>query len=514
MTAPLRATRITPSKPPGIDGLLAAVPPRAKLPAVVRNVRRVTTVVVDPAARVQMLGSAVADDPALSTETLRLANAAVMASAGGGRVDTVHQAILLLGFERVRDVAIGAAVFGMVDGDDPTLAELVGGAVVTAHHALALAAHLRHPRPETAYLTGLLRNLGELAAARWLPEAYRNYRAALGEGLSPTLAARQTLGATRDELGTALARHWGLPDPLRDTLGANDIEFRGPDALLTPIGRLSARLTDAVYRAKPPAETAWDAVYESAERLRIPTATLHDVAEWSFHESVEALKALRPDLNFDAWRGRLDALLGDAAPEGEAQTGARSRPSLVVLRGGADDADADLTPIPADWSYVEPEDPAARAERQTADAVHAALRELLDAGYQRCAFVLLDGSTQSLRVRYADGEGTEYLEQRIDTPFSESTPLGKAFVRGRDLVAPTRLVIAALNDPVLKRLRSVHVAWLPVKVSGTPIGVLFADALRTGVVQDDDSGAAAKMARNELERVLEEIRASGRAPSD
>lgn len=511
MAVPARAiTRhATPAKPPGVEGLLAVVPARAGLPAVIRNVRRVTTVVVDPAARVQMLGAAVSDDPALSAETLRLANAALMACAGTGRVDTVHQAILLLGFERVRDVAVGAAVFGMVDGDDPVLAELVGGAVVTAHHALAIGARVRHPRPETAYLVGLLRNLGELAAARWLPAPYAAYRAAIAEGQPPAIAARHTLGATRDELGTALARHWGLPDPLRESMGVTGGDDATPDALLVPIARLAGRLTDAIYRAEPPATAAWGAVHEVAERLRIPHATLTDIADWAFGESVDALTALRPDLKLDAWRGRLETVVAGTIAHEAAEAAAvpRSRPSLQLIRGDLDEVDdlEGVLPPPTDWVLDDPEDRAAAAERATADAVQVALRALLDGGYQRAAFVLLDPATHVLRVRYADGDGAEYLEHRIDTPADRATPLGRAYADGTDIVAENRLVIAQVDDPVLKRLRSVTVAWLPVRVSGTPIGVLFGDALRTGLVPVGGP-AAARAAREGLELALERLR--------
>lgn len=501
MAVPLRHTParpgrvLRPGQPPGVAGLLAAVPTRAALPAVVRNVRRVTTVVVDPAARVQMLGAAVADDPALSAETLRLANAAVLASTGTGRVETVHQAILLLGFERVRDVAVGAAVFGMVDGDQPALAELVGSAVLTAHHALAIAAHLRHPRPETAYLAGLLRNLGELAAARWLPDAHRAYRQALAGGKAPSVAARATLGATRDELGSALARHWGLPTPFLDALGASSPDDPGPDAQLAPIARLAGRLTDAVYRAAIPAEAAWEAVHEAADRLRLPMPALHDAAAWAFDASVEALAALRPDLKLDAWRARLTQALGDALEEGASL-------QLVIRTPDAGTAREDDE---AQDSEAERAD--AAAERATADAVGAALDALLAAGYQRSAFALYDPASRGLRVRWSRGEGAEYLGHRMDTPADAGTALGRSYTAAEDLVVASRAAISALNDPVLKRLRSVTVAWLPVCVAGVPIGVVFGDALRSGTLAPD-AEAQARAARDVLRGTLERIRAA------
>ena len=108
-------------------------------------------------------------------------------------------------------------------------------------------------------------------------------------------------------------------------------------------------------------------------------------------------------------------------------------------------------------------------------------------------------------MRYAEGEGADYLEHRIDTPADGSTLLGRAYAQGQDIVAESRLALAQLDDPVIKRLRSVSCAWLPVKVAGTPIGVLFGDALRTGLVPATGPAVAAA-ARDALETALEAIR--------
>jgi HD-like signal output (HDOD) protein len=516
-----------------VDGLLARVPPRASLPAIVRNVRRIATVVSDPAARVEKLGEAITDDPALSAETLRLANTVGVGSGASRdrRVTTVRQAIMLLGFDRLRDVAVGSAVFGMVDGHEPELAVLTGGAVLTAHHAMVAALMLEHPRPETAYLAGLLRNLGEMAAARWLPKAYREYRRALAEGLLPTMAARQTLGATRDELGRALIQHWGLPEPIRAAMGrkGHGAPSIGGDASLAPITSFAARLTDAVYRAEPPAESAWDATYEAADALGIPAARIPQVLSLAFPEAEDVLTALRPDLPLDAWRARYERAVDDDSPirfgrpltsggdaraatapdrllplsdEHDADDGA----GLRLRDGAAPTVDRVLQVVGDAPDTLVPPRTAAQAD---ADAIAEAIAGLLDAGFQRAALLLLDAASDTLRVRDADGDGAEFLAQRLDVPRAGRTPLSVAFRYQRDLVLLSRAALATLEEPTFKALRSVAAVWLPVRVSGVAIGALFGDALRSGLVSDA-SGPAAVAARDALEQEMAAIRA--RAP--
>ncbi len=488
-------------KPPGIDGLLAVAPTRARLPAVVRNVRYIAQVVLDPRARVQRLSEALSGDVALCTEMLRLSNAA-FAGVTGRRVDTVHQAVLLLGFDRMRDVAIGAAVFAMIDRDGCDAAEGAAASVLSAHHALALATALKHPRPETAYLAGLLRNLGDLACAQWLPEAYAAYKAALRDGQAPSVAARTYLGATPDEMGRALAMHWQLPDPIRDALspavfGAHS----GPDAALPMIARLAARVTEAIYRLPPPAEQAWASIHESADVLGLTPTAIRDVATWSFEESSGMLAALRPGLDLGTWHEKLERMVGGEVPG--------LTPVAPDLADGVDPSDAATRRLDVVDDLAAPADAVAAAEEATDDAIAVALAELLASGYQRAALLLPDLAAGALRVRYADGEGAEFLPQRLEVPLQKRGILAPAYEKAKDIVLPDRGAIAGADEPPLRRLRACCALWLPVQVSGIPIGVLYADTLRSAHGAGPDVPRA-REARQTLGQTLDAIRRLGR----
>ena len=80
------------------------------VPAFVNNVEAITNVVHDPKARVQLLNNAIQSDVALSAKVLRIADSAIHAAAGR-TAETCYQAIMLRGFGRMKDIAVGAAVF-------------------------------------------------------------------------------------------------------------------------------------------------------------------------------------------------------------------------------------------------------------------------------------------------------------------------------------------------------------------------------------------------------------------
>jgi hypothetical protein len=248
--------------------------------------------------------------------------------------------------------------------------------------------------------------------------------------------------------------------------------------------------------------------------LGISHRRLLGIARWSFDQSIGVMGALRPGVNLASWSSRIDRVApqhGDEALEASEllesihprteEEGVEVETRFAhVLQSGA----------LLSTNFGDGISAATSAQEATDDSVAQALSVLLDAGYQRAALLLHDPSVQELRVRYADGEGAEFLPQRLSVPVRGTQPLTVAYLNGRDHVLLDRLKIAALDDATLKRLRAVTVVWLPVMVSGIPIGALYADALRTGLVPPNAEEAAIR-ARDDLNASLNAIRNRARA---
>ncbi len=104
----------------------------------------------DPEVEIEQIARLIAQDPALSYKMLRLINSAAVGL--GRQVDSIHQAVILLGLQRVR---AWASLFVMA-GVDHSPSELLHLGLFRA----ALCEHLSRQtgigRPDTGYTVGLL----------------------------------------------------------------------------------------------------------------------------------------------------------------------------------------------------------------------------------------------------------------------------------------------------------------------------------------------------------------------
>lgn len=515
-----------------LELFLQEISSREDVPAFVRNVEQIHVVVHDPKARVQLLNAAIMDDIALSLKVLRIANSAIFAAAGR-TVQTVYQAIMLLGFDRMKDIAVGTSVFEQFQSRSADLRELTACAVLTANQSLVLCIRTGFPRAELAYLCGIFRNLGELVCAYYRPTEYAAYKAKpRADDTESAEAERETFGFRFDEVGQAIARQWGLPPAITDAMyrPPNLVVARGDGpGTLAAITQLSADLTTAIYRGIP---------WEQQPRLRGTIARYGrglglddrgalDAAREALEESVGALQETNAELDPDGFRDRLDyvreLVLGPG--EGEAPRRRSTAKGRVIADPDqpGDDAVASANwcfgaddPLPAPLPTAEDCNAAATSLRDavaggrplgTDEAVFRTLAALLDFGFQRATLLLAaDGHTR-LRVRTALGEGSEYLGDRLNlTLVPPNGALALAVVRKEDIFAELKTGSPFRADPFVRRLRSASFTMLPVVVAGQTIGALFADSVRRPLEFADGVREPLLDVRNSLQMAFERLR--------
>ena len=186
---------------------LAALPP---LSTVAINLQRLAQDDID----IRTMADAIAVDPALSADVLRLANSALF----GARhtVPGVLHAIVMLGLERVKTLVITAAFMRFAGSQ--------GGSVARKRcwrHSVACAliadelSQEAYVHRDAAYTAGILHDIGRLALLRLWP---RPYGAILDAAVpcDPGLVTREreAFGMDHAEASDYLLRTWELPQPL------------------------------------------------------------------------------------------------------------------------------------------------------------------------------------------------------------------------------------------------------------------------------------------------------------
>lgn len=160
-------------------------------------------------ATIQEMARLVSSDQVLSARVLRLVNSP---SYGFYRVSTISNAMILLGVDVVKSLAISSSIFEIMEKSVVGLWEHSLGAGVTAN---VIARKLQLPEPEEVSTAALLHDIGKVILKIKFSEEYDGIYARSGQGKQALLDLEQEVLMTdHAEVGGWLTRSWFLPDKL------------------------------------------------------------------------------------------------------------------------------------------------------------------------------------------------------------------------------------------------------------------------------------------------------------
>jgi len=155
----------------------------------------------------------VSSDQILSARILRLANSP---SYGFYRVSTISNAMILLGVNVVRSLALSSSIFEIMEKDSVGLWEHSLGAGMAAN---LIARKLGLPECEEISTAGLLHDIGKVIISLKCGEAAAEIRRFVREERATMREAeREILDTDHGEVGGWLAKCWFLPDKLSEPI--------------------------------------------------------------------------------------------------------------------------------------------------------------------------------------------------------------------------------------------------------------------------------------------------------
>lgn len=239
---------------PLMDTLWARIRENGDLPGFETSVHAIVSAMQDPDQGSSDLAQAVLSDMALTQRVIRLANSAMYCYAGG-EVTTVSRAIVVLGTEAIGHVALGLKIISQLDatapGQPPASVELdragLAGTIVRE-----LTSEIRSRDAEEAVVCALMHRLGRILVAAYVPEHLAALEAA--EELNDPAFYSYT------GIGQAVARKWGLPEPIVRSLNGYVPQADGPapshEEWLSAVSSFSNRAADAEGNEEALAELA------------------------------------------------------------------------------------------------------------------------------------------------------------------------------------------------------------------------------------------------------------------
>jgi putative nucleotidyltransferase with HDIG domain len=212
------------------EALLNRVDELPPLPAVAA---RVMSMADDDRTSAMDLAQVLSTDQALTARLIRISNSAYYGFAR--RVSTVREAVVMLGFKQVRQVAVGASLINTFRGskgaNDAFNVDLFWGhSVAVAVAAEQLAKTTRAARPEDAFTAGILHDIGRLVIRQVLPHEFAQAVAmAQSTGVPLFEAELQTTGYAHDDVGRALGERWKFPPHLVEAVRCHHDERLTPE---------------------------------------------------------------------------------------------------------------------------------------------------------------------------------------------------------------------------------------------------------------------------------------------
>lgn len=263
-------------------------PTLAQIVGSLRTLPSLPTVVIellqtmsDEDVDIDRMAHGIGNDQALAARTLRVANSPFYGMQG--RIDTIAEAITVLGFVNVRALVTTAGLataWPVAAAFDASMFWRHSLAVASCAQALAVHAGMR---TETLFLAGLLHDIGRLVLVATHPEIVDEIaRRRAADDCLPIEAELSVLGFDHAGIGSELCRHWRIPESIADAVerhhrtnpAATGIAADMADVLhLADIIAHALDLTDVSEAVVPtPQAAAW-------QRLGLDRKTLGEVLE-------------------------------------------------------------------------------------------------------------------------------------------------------------------------------------------------------------------------------------------
>lgn len=193
--------------------VLAKVTDLAVLPHVVFKVLELSA--NDEASAVD-IERAINVDPGFSSKLLILANSASVALPR--KVTSIREALLLIGFKQLRQMAMTVGVFDLFAGknDRESLRRRAWWrhSVDTAICARYLAELTGKASPDEAYTCGLMHLIGKTLLDRFGGSDYRQVEEVIAHGVKDYKAEESVYGCHHIQVATAACMKWRLPESL------------------------------------------------------------------------------------------------------------------------------------------------------------------------------------------------------------------------------------------------------------------------------------------------------------
>ncbi len=478
-----------------VEFLLRRMRHKSDFPALSESVTAINRIANSETESVNRLSSTILRDFALTNKILRLVNSAHFRTAGGGSISTVSRAVIVLGFEAVRNIAITVLLFEHLQ--NKAHAGPLKEAFLRSNLAAVLARDLstltRQGNSEQAFICALFHGLGRLLALYYFPEESEEIRRQMAQkGCSEEAAARMALGIGLQDLGLAIAKQWGFPplivDSMRDLPPGRVRRPASDEERLRALSGLAEQLCESLAAAS--AEARVREMKKIQQRFTDALPLNDEELALSVRRSIEEVGEFARIIQLNVKQSAFGRQMREFASQGsalEADAGVASTFSGTVLQEAVGvledspelpekpDAQAVLTAGIQDISNTLVDD------FKLNDILRIILETMYRAmGFKRVLLCIRDARNNTMQGRFGLGPDSPALARSFRFPLGSGADVFfVACARGADIL------ISDIEDPKIapripewyrKLTPARSFILFPLTIKGKPVAMIYADA--------------------------------------
>lgn len=496
-----------------LDFLLRRMRVKSDFPALSEAISTINHIAGSDNDSVSKLSNAILNDFGLTNKLLKLVNSVFYVQYGGGTISTVSRAVVILGFNAVRNLAISLVLFENLQnkGHAAQLKEEFVRVLFSGMLAREMAGKAGVKDAEEGFICSMFHSLGRMLSLFYFPEETEEIKKLMQtRNTSEEAAATQVLGLSFEELGIGIAKSWGFPEQIalsmRKLPEGRVRKGNSNSDKLRILSGFSNELAAAISDGKPEergaeiarlSERFGEGIALNAKHLaEVVTKSLHEVTQFStavsanFGQSSFAKQA-------NQWAGHTEtpapAAMPSSGPESTTQTDlaatmlAEPKPAEVHAAEAAG----------ATGPTVEESQAALMAGLQDISnslvnddiSVNDIIRMILETmysgmGFHRVLFCIKDGRHNAMQGKFGFGENINGLVTTFKFPMASAPDVFHVALEKNVDILITDIDDAKIASRVPTWYRDTIPAKtfliFPIVIKGKPLGMIYADKPKAG----------------------------------
>lgn len=505
-----------------LEFLLRRMRHKSDFPALSDAVVRIQGMAISEKESISSVTNEILKDVALTNKLLRVVNSAHYSR--GSSIGTVSRAVSLVGFNGIRNMALSLVLLEHMQDKahanvlkEEFLRSLMAGSIAVELFPMANA-------NEEAFIGAMFHNLGRLLAAFYFLDEARRIRdmvASDREPVSEATASASVLGLSFEALGVGVAKAWGLPEGIRNSMQkpvgdpparvfVGSLEHQRWTAIV------ANELSDVMLHAEPKELDSKLAALTKryAKTLGLSSAAIQTATAVARTKLIDMAVAMEINVVPGSAAAKLLKLPDEKAGDAEHHQAVPPPDTLAPMALQATQTVRPATDkaAPVDTQHVA-QTLAAGIQDITNSMVEDfklsdVLRMILETmyramGFHRVIFCMRDPKTDTLTGRFGLGQDVDGVVKAFRIPLAGVGPnlFSVVCLKGSDTMisdASQSHIANHLPPWYRESLNAPTFLLLPLMIKGRPFGLIYADKIdKGGLVLDEKELSLLRTLRNQ-----------------